>query len=418
MSIQERTGPIASLRMAASTVVAAVISSVYLVGAARVLGPREFSDLAVCLSLTYVALLFLGPLNLTLIRFSSLYRIGNDASQIRPLLRTTARVYAPWVVGVLVVSLVMASAIAPVLHVGSAALIPWIGALAALGLAVGAVRAVDLGLSEYGWYSGSVLLDAVVRLAIGGALALTWRSAGAALAGFAVGNAAVLAIYGVRTWRRLPRSSKTWTESDEVLRFMARALAFSAVVALLQNIDMIVAKLRLDAVEAGDYAVALAIARGFLLLASPFVGDALARDEGLAKTGLARLLHMPAVLYAGVSAAGLALLFAAPAAILSLLYGRSTAPQAQLLPLLSAGYAVGGVFVILAQREIRVGRFGFLAPVAVTLGAAAVAMMAISPSAVSIGWIVFAAHSASVIVTLGTPVLLARLRPFDTLERP
>ena len=80
--------PLAGLRLAGNQIVAAAFASIYLLGAARLLGPIEFSDVAVCLSLSHVGLLFLGPLNLTLIRFSAAYRSNNDAAQVRPLLHT------------------------------------------------------------------------------------------------------------------------------------------------------------------------------------------------------------------------------------------------------------------------------------------------------------------------------------------
>ena len=406
--------PLASLRLAGNTVIAAVFATIYLIGAARVLGPREFADLAVCLSLSYVALLFLGPLNLTLIRFSASYRATREVAQIRPLLRKTGRLYAPWVGAAIIVSIMFAAPIAAALHIGSARLVPWTGVLAGLGLALGAVRAIALGTNDHRSYSGSVLFDSVLRLAAGGALILIYRTAGAALAGFLISSAATLVIFGGLAWRRLPASEPERSESSEVSRFMAHALVFSAVVAGLHNVDMIVAKMRLDADGAGDYAVALAIARGFLLVAAPFAGVALARVTPKREAGFwARSSQAPVATYALLSAVAVGLLWVAPAAILTLLFGRYTPAQTQLVPLLAFAFAVAGVFLVLAQGEIRAGRFAFLAPVAVTLVAEMVVLTLVPATAATVGWIVAGAHAVAVGCLLATPWLLARFRRFE-----
>jgi O-antigen/teichoic acid export membrane protein len=404
----------AGLRLAGHTIVAAIFGSIYLLGAARLLGPLEFSDLAVCLSLSYVGLLFLGPLNLTLIRFSSAYRDNNDEAQIRLLLRRAARLYAPWVAGAIVILLVFQIAIAEALHIRTAVLVPWTGVLIALGLALGAVRAVGLGLHAHRLYSNSVVFEAIARVAIGGALVSTYRTAGAGLSGFLYAGATTLLIFGVLTWRRLPASQRPWMESDEVLQFMARALVFSAILAAVQNIDMIAAKMRLDAADAGDYAVALAIARGFLLLAAPFAAVALSRPSTKPQGDYwARLKQDPAATYAALTIPAVLILFVAAAPILTLLFGRHTAGQAQLVPLLAMAFAVAGIFTVLAHGEIRAGRFGFLVPVTITLAAEFAVLMLVPESAILVGWIVLASHVLTVASVVVTPILFARFRRFE-----
>ena len=407
------TSQLANLRLAGSTMIAAVFASLYLIGAARVLGPREFSDLAVCLSLSYVALLFLGPLNLTLIRFSAAYQLNDDGAQIRPLLRRTGRLYAPWVAAAGIASMIFATPIARALHIENAALVPWSGVLVGLGLALGAVRAVALGRHEHRLYSGSVLVDAVVRVVAGGALALIYRTAAAALAGFLIGNAVALMVFGTMAWRRLPPPGRPWRESSEVLRFMALALVFSAVVVMMQNMDMIAAKMRLDREGAGDYAVALAIARGFLLLAAPFAAVALARPRPEEGRGWDRFLHAPVTAYSALSVVAVLLLYLAPSAVLSLLYGSSTATQAQLLSLLAAGYATAGAFLVIAQGQIRTGRMSFLAPVGVTLAAAVLILLLLPATPVTVAWTVFATHALAIGCVSTTPWLLAKFRKFE-----
>lgn len=404
--------PLTGLKLAGSTMISAVFASAYLIGAARVLGSREFSDLAVCLSLSYVAMLFLGPLNLTLIRFSSVYRSGNDPAQIRPLLWHAARLYAPWVTLVVIASVVFQSPLARLLRVDNATLIPATGVVASLGLALGALRAVALGLAENQWYSRSVLLDAVVRFAVGGALVLTYRSAFAAMAGFVIGNAVALITLMINTRRRLPAPQREWTESAEVRQFMTGALVFSALVALLQNIDMVIAKMRLVPEEAGDYAMALAVARGFLLLAAPFSGLALAQTRST-EQGWTRILRAPAATYAAVCVAAVAVLWLAPAQILTILYGGATESQAGLLPLVSLAYAVAGAFLIQSQSEIHAGRFGFLAPLLLVFTGQVVALFALAASAQNIAWIVLGANVLAVACTIAAPVILREMRRFE-----
>lgn len=406
---------LAGLRLAGPTIVAAVLSSVYVVVAARQLGPAQFSDLAVCLSLLYVSLLFLGPLNLTLIRLSAAYQHSNDAAHIRFLLAQAIRLCAPWIAGAIAASLLLARPIASALNMDSAALVPWTGILAGLGIALGTVRAVALGLNEHGLYSRSVLLDAVVRVAAGGALVMIYGTAGGALAGFVIGNALALSVLGMQTWKLLPASQRPWSGSAEMSGVMTRALAFSAIVAGLQNVDMLAAKLRLAPAAAGDYAVALAVARGFLLLAAPFAAAALARrTEPPPATGTwSRILHEPLAAYLAVSAPALMALTVAPASILALLFGIPVAATAEILPVLSAAFMMAGAFLVLGHGEIRSGRFGFLVPAGFILVAELAILSLATISAMAIAWVVLAAQALSAGLVLIGPPLVARLRPFE-----
>jgi O-antigen/teichoic acid export membrane protein len=403
--------PLAALRLASSTVLAAVFASIYLIGAARLLGPREYSDLAVCLSLVYVAQLFLGPLYLTLIRFSAAYRNSNEDAQIRPLLRRTGRLYAPWIAAAIVVSIVFAAPIAAALNIDTARLVPWAGVLVGLGFGLGAVRATALGTNQHRLYSSSVLFDNIARLAAGGALVLIYGTATAALAGFLISTLAALVVFGGYVWRRLPVSQRQWTESADVLRFMTRTLVFSAIVAGLQNVDMIVAKIRLNADGAGDYAVALAIARGFLLVAGPFAAVALAGPvSAISGNVWTRAVQAPVTTYAALSAAAVVLLFVAASDILTLLFGRQTSAQTQLLPLLGVTYAVAGAFLVLAQGEIRMDRFAFLVPVSATLSAAIAILWLVPATPPAIAWTMLGTQIVAVGCVLWTPALYPRTR--------
>lgn len=408
----------ASLQMAGATAVAALFALAFLVAMVRVMGPAQYSDLAVCLSLTYVAMLFLGPLNLTLIRFSAAYQSHDNAAQIRPLLGHAARLYAPWIAGAIVLSIVLARPIADALNVGTPALVPWTGLLAGLGITLGAVRGVALGLNQHRLYSGSVLLETLVRVAAGATLALASRSAGGVLAGFLIGSAAALVALAVPTWRLVPVSKQPWSDSAEMSGFMMRALAFSAVLAGLQNVDMIAAKMRLAPEAAGDYAIALAVARGFLLLAGPFAGVALARPVPATGAGFrARILQVPALAYLAMCAPAVAALLVAPAPILGLLFGGHTVAQAQFVPILAMAFALAGTLHVLAHGEIRAGRFAFLVPLALIMAIELAILASLPSTPLAIAWTVLVAQGAGCGVVLGTPRLLAQVRRFDGSAR-
>lgn len=402
------------VRLAGTAVVAGILSSLYLIVAARQLGAERFSDVAVCLSLSYVGLLFLGPLNLTLIRFSASYRSADDEAQIRPLLAKAMRWYAPWTVAVLVAAVALAAPIARALNIGSVVLVPMTGALVAIGIALGAVRATALGLNHHGRYSGSILIDTIVRVAVGLVLIATLGTAVGAVGGFLAGSATALAVLGWHTLRRLPGAPGEWAESDAVASFMVRALVFSAIAAGLQNGDMIAAKARFDTAAAGDYAVALAVARSFLLLAAPFGAVALAQPVTTARPAgwWPRLLHAPVAAYLALAVPAALLLTVAPDAILTMLFGTNAQAQAQLLPILGVAYLTAGIFLILAHVEIRAGRFGFLAPLAAVL-AAELILLALAPAApLSVAWVVLGAQVAALGSVLVAPRVLARRAQF------
>lgn len=395
-----------SVGVAAATGVSAVLAFAYLLLTARMVGPTRFADLSVCLSLTYLlGLFFLAPLNLTLIRFSSTYRAADAAARIRPLLRRAAGLYAPWAAGAVVAAMALAVPIASLLNVGSAWLVPWTAVFIALGFVIGALRAVAMGMHQYGMYTRSLLAENITRVVAGLSLVAAYRTAGAALAGFLIGSLAAVAILLPRTHRLLPTSEDSWKDAPDVSRFMVLALVFAGLGGALQNVDMLAAKIRLSPHGAGDYAVALAVARGFLILAAPFSGISLSRGVSKdAGVGLvARTMGSPLAAYVAVCAPVVALLVLVPEPSLRALYGQSTAAQAQLLPILSIGYVLAGAFLILAQRQITLGQFGFLAPLGLVLTAEVVMLGFGAPSALRFGRIVLMAHGAAIVGLLLAP---------------
>jgi O-antigen/teichoic acid export membrane protein len=407
------------VRLGMANVTAAVLGSLYLILAARGLGPAQFSDVALCLSLSYFGLLFLGPLNLTLIRFSSTYRSAGDQSQIRPLLKRSFQLYGPWIGLGMAIAIVFAAPIAGVLHVRTAALIPWTSVFIAVSVALGAGRATALGMDQTKLYATSLVLEATVRVAAGLLLIMAFRTAGAAIAGFLIGSVSACALF-FALGHRLPKGSEHWSDVSDVSRFMTWALVFSSLVAGLQNLDMVAVKIRLSPLEAGHYAVALAVARGMLLLAAPFSAIALARgasretSTGATPTSVwNRIVSAPLAAYFALSALPVAVLLLAPGPSLHLLFGTSAPVQMHVLPVLTIAFLLAGAFLILASGQIRAGRFAFLAPVALVLAGEQVLLAIATPSAVGFAWIVLGAHAAAVASVVLAPVLLFRLRRFD-----
>jgi O-antigen/teichoic acid export membrane protein/SAM-dependent methyltransferase len=403
------------LRLGMANVTAAVLGSIYVILTARSLGPAQFSDVAVCLSLSYFGLLFLGPLNLTLVRFSSIYRSAGDQAQIRPLLKRAFRLYAPWIGGGVTIAIVFASPIARVLHITTTQLVPWTAVFVTVSLALGAGRATALGIDRPALYGRSLIVETTIRVVAGLVLVVAFRTAGAAIAGFLIGSVSAAALL-LAQGRRLPRGpEQRWNDRSDVSHFMTWALVFSSLVAGLQNLDMVAAKVRLSQLDAGRYAVALAVARGLLLLAAPFSALALARSASTETSAhrWSRVVRAPLTAYLALSALPMAVLLIAPGASLRLLFGASVSAQIQVLPVLAVAFLLAGVFLIVASTEIRAGRFAFLAPVGAVLVAEQLLLGVTTPSALRFAWVVLGAQAAAVLSALLAPVLLSRVRRFE-----
>ena len=402
------------LRLGMANVTAALLGSVYMILTARSLSPAQFSDVALCLSLSYFGLLFLGPLNLTVIRFSSTYRAAGAHAQIRPLLRRAFHLYAPWIAAAIALAIVFASPIARTLHISATLLVPWTAVFIAVSLVLGAGRAAVLGMDRTAVYSRSLIVETSIRLAAGLFLVLAFRTAGAAVAGFLIGSVLAAVLLLAQT-RRLPKDpGQHWTDASDVAQFMTWALVFSAAVAALQNLDMVVVKVRLSPSEAGHYAVALAAARSLLLVAAPFSAVALARDTStrLPTPFWNRAMRSPLMAYVALSSVPVAVFLLAPAFALHVLLGRPVSAEAHLLPVLTIAFFGAGLFLVASSAEIRAGRFAFLAPVIGVLVAEQLLLFMMTASALRFAWIVVAAHGATVVCAWLTPILLSRVRRF------
>jgi O-antigen/teichoic acid export membrane protein/SAM-dependent methyltransferase len=402
------------VRLGMANVIGALLGSLYMILTARSLSPVQFSDVVLCLSLSYFGLLFLGPLNLTLIRFSSTYRAAGNHAKIRPLLRRALHLYAPWIAAAIALAIVFASPIARTLHINATPLVPWTAVFIGVSLALGAGRAVVLGMDRTAVYSRSLVVETSIRVAAGMMLVVIFRTAAAAIAGFLIGSAAATALLFLQSHALPKDAGEHWSDASDVAQFMTWALVFSTLAAALQNLDMVAVKVRLSSPDAGHYAIALAAARSLLLLAAPFSAVALARgDSAEPSTKLwNRAMRSPLIAYVALSAVPVAAFLLAPELALRVLLGRTVSAEAHVLPVLTVAWFSAGLFLVASSAEIRAGRFAFLAPVAAILVAEQLLLFVTSASATRFAWIVLAAHGGAVLSVWLTPIVLSRVRRF------
>jgi SAM-dependent methyltransferase len=121
---------------------------------------------------------------------------------------------------------------------------------------------------------------------------------------------------------------------------------------------------------------------------------------------------VPATVYLALCAPFLATLYFAPEWSVELVLGRLSRLQSDLLPTLAAACTLAGVFLILAQEQLRLGRFAFLAFAGGIVAIELSILAFVGPSAVTFARVVVATNILVVVTLLLTPTALRLLRPF------
>lgn len=252
----------------------------------------------------------------------------------------------------------------------------WAAALAppagALWLLVSIQRGVLQGFRQYRLLSLSFVVDALLRFGFAGLL----YALGLGVAG--IFGALALSIATVALWlERTVHGDLAGTRAGGAggLGSLARAAWAPALalglLALLQNVDVIVANHRLGEQAAGEYAAASITAKGIVWIAVGLgvylLPESARRAERRAEARgvLVRVLGL-------VGAVGLPLLglyLVAGAWLLRLIFGGEYGGAAEALPWLGAGMTLLAISYLLAQHLLGVGRLAFLWPLALAAAA-------------------------------------------------
>lgn len=349
--------------MILTNVVALVLTIVF----GRILGTDGYGEVAALIS-AFLILSVLGQaMQLVTARAGTVGELGEGPALRATLDRWTARLAALGVAAIVVGALArdaLAGAIGVHAVWGAAAILPTGVAWLLLSIQRGALQATG----AYRDVGASMVLEQVARLVLGAGLALAGLGATGAFLGTPL---AMVVMAGVLDWRLRESLGHGEGEARRSLRRHVRAGATAifglAVIAALQNVDVIVAKHRLADDPAGAYAAA-AVAAKVVVWVSIGVGlwvvPEAARRAARGVDPLGVLVRGLGLLVAAALPA-LVIFAVAPDLLLRLGFGPKFGPGGDALLPLGVAMSVLAAVALATQFLLALHRWRFLVPLAV-----------------------------------------------------
>jgi glycosyltransferase involved in cell wall biosynthesis/O-antigen/teichoic acid export membrane protein len=362
--------------MAAATLAANAVSLLFTVLFARILGASDYGSLAALVS-TFVILSVPGSaLQVAVARETALGRLG-AGSRLAATLEAWGRRLIGAGLAVSVVAVLLRDPIADLISVSDTWAAAATAPTAVLWLLLAVERGALQGVHAYRPVAWSIIVEAIGRVVFG----IVLVAAGMGVTGAYLGTPlTLLATAAGLTWvsrRRLgaPSDDMTVRPLAELVRGAWPAVAGLFLVAMLQNVDVILVKRQIGGDAAGAYAAAAVAARAVIWVAVGIGLYLLPEAARAARSGAdPRPVLMRALAVVGAVALPMLLVYTLiPGTVLRLAFGPDTAQAADALPILGCAMTLLAVSYLGVQYLLALGRRGFL----VALAAAAVAELAL-----------------------------------------
>lgn len=389
-----------SVRLGAANVLAAVFSFGLTALAGRWLPAVEFATLGSALAALYLATVLVTPATGAVAQLFAEARSRGHDDQLCSLLRVAMRRSVLWAAALLVAATFGASRLSTLAGWEDPGAVVGTAAAAAALMVLAPVRGALRGLDRPAGFGVSLVLEAAIRLLIGGTLLLAWPRASAALGAYAL--AALAAAWVANRTIYLPEGTPA---GEWVARLRGVATGFlvvQLVVAGFHNVDMLIVRRLASDDDAALYAGALTFARLIGFLYVPFAVLVVPRAAAAAGHGESPLdpaLRL-AALFALTAAPLVALCVALQGAVTGGVLGPAYSAAGPLLARLAPAFLIGGVNALLAQALAVRGRWGFLAPLLALLGGLTVALAFHHGPLEGYADRVLAAHGLALIVLL------------------
>jgi glycosyltransferase involved in cell wall biosynthesis/O-antigen/teichoic acid export membrane protein len=350
--------------LAAATLVANAIQLVFTLIFTRLLGTTDYGSLAALISAFLILLVGGQAIQVAAAREVALRRLGDEAQLAatvgawtrRLIVATVAAGAAGWILRDAIASLVGV----PEHPMAAAAILP----TGALWLLVSLQRGVLQGLGAYVPVGVSLVLEALGRLVCGLILVL----AGAGVTGAFLGSPLTLVLtsagLGYVMVRRAGHRPGGMVAASlrSLLRGAWAPIGALALLALLQNVDVIIVKHQVGGDRAGAYAAAAVAAKAVIWVAIGIGLQLLPAATRRAADGLDPLpvLRRALAVLAVVAAPALLIFVAAPETVLRLAFGPKFVVAADALPVLGLAMTLLAAAYLTVQYMLALGRTSFL----------------------------------------------------------
>ena len=351
--------------LAAATLVANAIQLVVVIVFTRLLGAEDYGSLAALVSAFTVLLVGGQAIQVAAARETALHRLGDggrlaatiDAWTLRLVVGTVAVAAAGWILREPMAELIGV----PEHPAAAAAIIP----TGALWLMLSLQRGVLQGIHAYRPVAVSLVLEAFGRLLCGATLVLVGAGVTGAFLGNALGSALTIAAIFVVLRRRIGRPDAGGAAIRTLRSLMHGAwtpIGALALLALLQNIDVIVVKREVGGDEAGSYAAAAVAAKAVVWVAIGIALNLLPEATRRAAAGLDPLpvLRRALAVLAVVATPALLIFAVAPELLLRLAFGEKFTSAADALFVLGLAMTLLACAYLSVQYMLALGRRSFL----------------------------------------------------------
>jgi glycosyltransferase involved in cell wall biosynthesis/O-antigen/teichoic acid export membrane protein len=344
--------------VAAVTLAGHAIGAVFAFTLARLLGAADFGSLAALLS-AFVILAIPGcALQVATARDATAGRLAGAT------VRAWSRNLALVCVGLAALGVVVRQPLADLLGVSqewaAASLLPTIGLWMLVSIQRGALQ----GMGAYAAVGRSIVLEGIARVAIAVALVLAGAGVTGAFVATPLSLAAVAGAFALVLHRRAegsPAGAAT-RRMRELLGELKLVVAGLTLLALVQNLDVILVRHELGASAAGAYAAAALAAKTLVWIA---IGVGLYLLPEAARRAAAGLpprvaLERAVLVVASLCAPLLALFCIVPGTVLKLAFGSELAGAADQLPALALAMALLALACLAVQYMLALGRAAFV----------------------------------------------------------
>jgi O-antigen/teichoic acid export membrane protein len=397
--------------MASAQLAANAIALIFTIVFARVLGRTDYGSLAALLAAFLVVSVPGNALQVAAARETALGRLGEGGALAATLWRWAQRL-AVVVAIATVLALLLREPIAAVINVEESVAAAIVVPTAFLWLILCVQRGALQGIGAYAGVGISIVCQEGGRLIVG----LLLAAAGLSVTGAYLGTPVTFIIVALAlAWiirRRLgppPHEDARESLRDLVRVAWAAALGLT-LIAVLQNVDVIIAKHHFDGDDAGAYAAAAVAAKAIVWVAIGvgfyLVPEATRRAAG--GLGPRKVLLRSLLVVVGLAVPALAIFAVAPSLLLRLAFGSEYTGAADALIIMGVAMTLLAVTYLAVQYLLALGHHRFL----LVLGAAALAdpLLLITVSGdtlVSFAAVVLAAQSLGVAATLVTALRAA-----------
>jgi O-antigen/teichoic acid export membrane protein len=404
--------------LAAATLVNNGIQLIFTVVFTRLLGATGYGTLAALVSAFLILFVAGQAVQTAAAREAALDRLGHP-EKLRATLRAWTRRLLVTLVAVTAASVLLRDQLAALIGVDD---VPWAAAAippaGALWMLVSLQRGALQGLRHYRAVGVSIVVEGTGRLVCG----LLFVAAGLDVTGALLGTPVAFVLIALWLERELHRAVGPVGEATGPVRTLRSLIDTGWVpivglllLACLQNIDVIVAKHKLDGDAAGSYAAAAVAAKAIVWVAIGIGLHLLPEATRRAAAGLdPRPVLVRALAILAIVAAPALLIFAAvPDLLLRVAFGSDLTGASDALLLLGAAMTLLAVAYLTVQYMVALGQTRFLWVLGVVAVAEPFLLTAGGRSIVGFAAIVFGVQcvAASAVLTLG---LRARHRSMAT----